>query len=229
MNTRQSNIFTTIIKEYIKTASPISSQQVLDVAELDVSSATVRNDMAALEKEGLIIQPHTSAGRIPTEHGYQLYVDNYMGKKKLERKYVTAVQEFLEQTHGEYQLKFLAKVLAQISGVLVFVAFDTYDIYYTGLSQLLGQPEFINYDRMYDISKVVDHMDEVIHTIYKNVTKDVQILIGRQSPFSGEISTLLAAYPYKDASCVLGLIGPMRMDYEMNLALMKYVGEVIGD
>lgn len=227
MNERQSNIFGIIMREYIQTAIPVSSQHVLNSSNLGVSSATVRNDMVELEKQGLIVQPHTSAGRIPTELGYQVFVEKFLSQNNLSKKYVIAMQNYLAESDAEYSLKFLAKGVAAISGQLVFVAFAPNDIYYTGLSQLLSQPEFVTYDRVYDISKVVDHLDDVIHSIFNKVTDDVDVLIGKDNPFSPDTSVLMSRYSSNGEGGIFGLMGPMRMDYDKHIALIKYLKEVL--
>ncbi|MFA5407351.1 MAG: heat-inducible transcriptional repressor HrcA [Bacilli bacterium] len=81
MNERQKNILKIIIEEYIKTAHPVGSKSICDT--LDLSSATIRNEMASLEEDGLLEKPHTSAGRIPSEKGYRYYVDNLMEPQKM--------------------------------------------------------------------------------------------------------------------------------------------------
>lgn len=80
---RQRQILTIIIEEYVGTARPVASEQIANGYSLNVSSATVRNDMAELERVGLIVQPHTSAGRVPTERGYRYFVENLMSPKAL--------------------------------------------------------------------------------------------------------------------------------------------------
>ena len=75
MQDRQKLILKAIIQEFIETAKPIGSKTILLGYNFDVSPATIRSDMATLEKEGLIMQPHTSAGRIPTDLGYRIFVD----------------------------------------------------------------------------------------------------------------------------------------------------------
>lgn len=227
MNERQSTIFTIIVREYIQTATPVSSQQVLNSSNLNISSATVRNDMVELEKQGLVIQPHTSAGRIPTEVGYQVFVENHLSQNHLPKKYVIAMQNYLADAEAEYTLKFLAKGLASISGLLVFVAFKPNDIYYTGLSQLLSQPEFVTYDRVYDISKVVDHLDDVIHGIFHKISDDVDVFIGKDNPFSPDTSVLISKYTNGNETGIFGFMGPMRMDYDKHIALLRYAQEVL--
>jgi heat-inducible transcriptional repressor len=76
LSERKAQILRTLVEEYIRTGEPVSSRTVLEASHLDVSSATVRNDLAALELDGLVAQPHTSAGRIPTGGAYRYYVDH---------------------------------------------------------------------------------------------------------------------------------------------------------
>jgi heat-inducible transcriptional repressor len=76
LSERKAQILRTLVEEYIRTGEPVSSRTVLEASHLDVSSATVRNDLAALELDGLVAQPHTSAGRIPTGGSYRYYVDH---------------------------------------------------------------------------------------------------------------------------------------------------------
>src|SRR3989338_8793842 len=75
-----------IISEFIKTAHPISSHKIAERGNFDLSSATIRNEMMDLEKEGYIYQSHPSAGRAPTEKGYQFYIKNFIEEKKLAAK-----------------------------------------------------------------------------------------------------------------------------------------------
>lgn len=80
---RQRQILSIIVEEYVGTARPVASEQIVNGHGLNVSSATVRNDMAELERSGLIVQPHTSAGRVPSERGYRYFVENLMSPKAL--------------------------------------------------------------------------------------------------------------------------------------------------
>src|SRR6186713_825215 len=80
---RQRNILSIIIDEYVTTAHPVASEHIVSRYGLHVSSATVRNDMAELERMGLIVQPHTSAGRVPSDRGYRYFVENLMNPTAL--------------------------------------------------------------------------------------------------------------------------------------------------
>ena len=80
---RKLEVLRAIVEDYVSTQEPVGSKTLVDRHNLGVSPATIRNDMAALEDEGYIAQPHTSAGRIPTDKGYRLFVDKLSAVKPL--------------------------------------------------------------------------------------------------------------------------------------------------
>lgn len=103
LDERKATILRAVVAEYIETAQPVGSGHVAASPEVNVSSATVRNDMAALEAEGYLAQPHTSAGRIPTEKGYRFFVDHLGGPGKLGATEAQQVRSFFNRTHGEME------------------------------------------------------------------------------------------------------------------------------
>jgi heat-inducible transcriptional repressor len=109
---RRSEVLRALVEEHIKTGSPVSSRAVLERSHLDVSAATIRNDLAALEQEGLVQQPHTSAGRIPTVAGYRYYVD-HLGPGRLRH----AAQAKISTLFGDVHLE-LSKLLRATSVLL---------------------------------------------------------------------------------------------------------------
>lgn len=94
---RQLEVLRAIVQDYVATSEPVGSKALLERHQLGVSAATVRNDMAALEEEGLISAPHTSAGRIPTDAGYRMFVDHLSQLKPLSRAERSAIETFLSQ------------------------------------------------------------------------------------------------------------------------------------
>ena len=84
LDDRKVKILKAIIKNYLETGEPVGSRTISKYADLKLSSATIRNEMADLEELGYIVQPHTSAGRIPTDKGYRFYVDDMMSQKETE-------------------------------------------------------------------------------------------------------------------------------------------------
>jgi heat-inducible transcriptional repressor len=103
LDDRKSAILRAVVEEYIDTAQPVGSAHVQRAPGVNVSSATVRNDMATLEQDGYLRQPHTSAGRIPTEKGYRFFVDNLGQPASLRRPDAQQVRSFFEQAHGELE------------------------------------------------------------------------------------------------------------------------------
>lgn len=208
---------------YIKTAQPIASGFLVEKLRGAVSSATVRNDMVELEKEGLIYQPHTSAGRIPTEKGFKFYIENFLKEKTLSEKQVSEIKKKKNLIAKDFRagLKELAKYLAETSGEAIIVAFGNNDIYYTGLSNLFAKPEFEEKHLICQLSSVLDQLDGAIHKIFdqKICLKEVEIKIGADNIFSTSCSSLMI--PYKKA--LVTILGPMRMDYDNNLALLNNI------
>ena len=111
LDDRKAKILRAIIRNYQETGEPVGSRTISKYSDLSLSSATIRNEMADLEEMGLIVQPHTSAGRIPTDKGYRLYVDELMEAQNRE---VTQMKDFLIQRvdRVELLLKQMAKLLA---------------------------------------------------------------------------------------------------------------------
>ncbi|MET0904372.1 MAG: heat-inducible transcriptional repressor HrcA [Acidimicrobiales bacterium] len=103
LDERKAAILRAVVEEYIDTAQPVGSAHVVQSAAVAVSSATVRNDMATLEQEGYLRQPHTSAGRIPTEKGYRFFVDHLGQPASLRRQDAVQVRSFFEEAHGELE------------------------------------------------------------------------------------------------------------------------------
>ena len=103
LDERKASILRAVVERYIQTAQPVGSGHVARSPDVGVSSATIRNDMVALEHEGYLLQPHTSAGRIPTEKGYRYFVDSLTGTTALDRASADQVRAFFELTHGEIE------------------------------------------------------------------------------------------------------------------------------
>src|SRR3954467_2827398 len=95
LDDRKLDVLRAIVEDYVSTNEPVGSKTLVDRHQLGVSSATVRNDMATLEEEGYITQPHTSAGRVRTDKGYRLFVDRLSSVKPLTSAERRAIDTFL--------------------------------------------------------------------------------------------------------------------------------------
>jgi heat-inducible transcriptional repressor len=117
LDERKTAILRAVVEEYITTALPVGSTHVADAPGVKVSSATVRNEMAVLEQEGFLAQPHTSAGRIPTDKGYRFYVDHMAPPGPLDRSAEQRVGAFFDTAHGRIEelLHRTSNLLAQVT------------------------------------------------------------------------------------------------------------------
>ena len=103
LDERKAAILRAVVEEYIATAQPVGSAHVAASPEITVSPATVRNEMSYLEHEGYLVQPHTSAGRVPTDKGYRAFVDQLSGPGPLSSAQRQLVKEFFARAHGELE------------------------------------------------------------------------------------------------------------------------------
>src|SRR6478735_8001715 len=111
---RSKRVLAALVREYIESGEPVASSLLVTAAGLGVSSATVRNILAALEEEGFVQQPHTSAGRIPTDRGYRFYVDLLLENRRSGRA-ANAVEARLRRDSADRRIEI---VLPQVSHVL---------------------------------------------------------------------------------------------------------------
>lgn len=221
---RKKFLLETIIKEYVKTATPVSSGGLVEKYKLEISPATVRNEMMELEEEGYIYQPHTSSGRVPTNLAYESFwkdLQETKRKKELKELEIKLLEELFK--HEEAAYKQTAKAIAELANSAVFWAFHKNDLYYTGLANLFAQPEFRQINAVCDMSGIIDRLEEIIDDIFEGLKKGKQVLIGPKNPFGNFLSTVLVKYKHNSQNGVFGILGPMRMDYGRNLALAEFI------
>ena len=227
MDSRQELILETIIKEHIATGVPVGSGVLVERYNLNISSATVRNEMAALERDGYIVQPHTSAGRIPTEDAYNLYLNN-LELKKISSTNAKVLDDAM-RTGDEMALKETAKQIAQLSGNAVFWAFHKHNLYYTGISNLFQQPEFARINIIHDISEVIDRLDDMINNIIDDTEFGLHTQLGSNNPFGSIFGSTFVKYKLQGKTGMFGVLGPMRMNYEKTISVIDYVNKKINE
>ena len=126
LDDRKLAVLRAIVEDYVSTNEPVGSKSIVDRHNLDVSPATIRNDMAVLEEQGFIVQPHTSAGRVPTDKGYRLFVDRLGGVKPFSAAERRAIETFLA---GAYDLDDVVtrtvRLLAQLTRQVAVVQYPS--------------------------------------------------------------------------------------------------------
>lgn len=227
MTGRQAKILAAIIEQYAEVASPVGSS--LLARAFKVSSATIRTEMADLEREGYIYQPHTSAGRVPTDKGYRYYVNNLVqpesqletrGEKALtarvigggvpERTIRNAVDTLVELTHN------------------LGVATIGNQLYMSGLSNLFGQPEFIHGGQVQQIARLLDNLEPWLREAAPN--EPLSVYIGQENPIgrSAGATLIISRFrsPYSDNSYI-GVLGPTRQQYRDVMNLVEHAGRTL--
>ena len=168
LDDRKITILKAIIKTYLETGEPVGSRTISKYSDLKLSSATIRNEMSDLEEMGYIIQPHTSAGRIPSDKGYRFYVDQIMQEKDNE---VTEVKQMMIQRVGrvEQMLKKMAQVLAAN----------------TNYAAMISGPQYHqNKLKFIQLSRVDEHKILVVTVVEGNIVKNTIVHV--DAPISDE-------------------------------------------
>src|SRR5690348_8675451 len=126
LDERKLAVLRAIVEDYVSTTEPVGSKSLVDRHHLDVSPATIRNDMAVLEEQGYIVQPHTSAGRVPTDKGYRLFVDRLSAVKPLSAAERKAIEKFLDGAVDLHDvLGRTVRLLAQLTRQVAVVQYPT--------------------------------------------------------------------------------------------------------
>ena len=229
MTTRQQQILFAIIEQYAEVASPVGSSLLAKL--FGVSSATIRAEMAELERLGFIAQPHTSAGRVPTDKGYRLYV-NTLGDdtkpavhdRRVERALSARVQAGVVP---ERSIRNAVDTLVEMTHNLGLATIGN-QLYMSGLSNLFGQPEFIGGSQVQQVARLLDNLEPWLREAAPN--KPLNVYIGQENPIgrAAGCSLIISKFhsPYSDHSYI-GVLGPTRQSYRDVMALVRRAGEAL--
>ena len=228
MTDRQKQILSAVVEQYAEVASPVGSSLLAKV--FGVSSATIRAEMAQLEETGYITQPHTSSGRIPTDKGYRFYVNNLSEVKETpnERRAERALTARV--TGGgvpEHTIKGAVDTLVELTHNLGLATIGD-QLYMSGLSNLFGQPEFMNAGQVQEVARLLDNLAPWLKEVAPN--DPLNVYIGRENPIGGGAgcSLIISKFrsPYSDQSYI-GTLGPTRQSYRDVMQLVRRTGEAL--
>lgn len=222
---RQEKILAQIIEEYAETAAPVGS---MTMAKLfGVSPATIRAEMARLEAMGLIAQPHTSAGRVPTDAGYRYYVNHMTGEMTENRGMHALEKRVSSQSRADAAIRGAVDSLVELTGNLGLATIDG-QLYLSGMSRLFTQPEFMDYQRVQAVAKLLDNLEPWL--LEAAPGEPLNIFIGHENPIgkNSEVSLIISKFvsPFSDNSYI-GVLGPTRQNYLRVMSLVKYAGKML--
>ena len=233
MNERQSRLLAAIIDQFIETALPVGSKRLLESAHFPVSSATIRAEMMALEDEGFLVQPHVSAGRIPTAEGYRVYVREFMqptkGEKVVMRKFDTLKEQYFHRKDQERVYEAVALLAQMIPNVTFATVPHREQVFYMGFSNVLRQPEF---EQNASLARfVAEVLETKLAKTLENIEVDekVRYYIGEEHllPELQSCSMMVTRYALRGSSGAIGILGPMRMDYAYNTVALELVADLL--
>jgi len=233
MTDRQAKILAAIVEQYAEIASPVGSVMLAKL--FGVSSATIRSEMARLEEMGLITAPHTSAGRIPTDKGYRLYVNAITDAQLSEETPMTIDRsartiEAHVNSHpdkSDRAIRSAVDSLVELTGNLGFATIGS-ELYMSGIGTLFSQPEFFEGRHVQAVARLLDNIEPWLREAAPN--QALNVFIGSENPI-GKTSgaTLIISKfcsPYSDKSYI-GVIGPTRQNYARTMQLVRRTGEML--
>ncbi len=229
---RQAKVLACIVKIHSETGKPIASKELIDKGFFDVSGATLRNEMQALEEAGLITHPHTSSGRIPTDEGFRYFVNQLMDHVELSMKEQQELRKEiikLQAVNTEIGRR-LVKMLAMHSSQASFAILPE-GVSSVGLSNILNNDQLLPEDTQ-EIARFFDDLDDYADQIIADYSdKQPQTFIGKELTLSkgSDYSMIVSGVKLPSGKKgVIGLIGPKSMKYPKNISLMEYITKFLG-
>jgi heat-inducible transcriptional repressor len=233
MTERQIQILAAIIEQHAEIAVPIGSVMLAKL--FGVSSATIRSEMVRLEEMGYIVQPHTSAGRVPTDAGYRFYVNtlneahaNETQPALLDRS-ARAIEARVSThtTHADRAIRSAVDSLVELTQNLGIATIGD-ELYMSGIGNLFSQPEFMQGDHTQAVARLLDNLEPWLREAAPN--EPLNVYIGSENPI-GKTSgaTLIISRfrsPYSDNSYI-GVLGPTRQSYDRVMRLVRNTGAML--
>ncbi|MBI2633763.1 MAG: hypothetical protein HYW80_00445 [Parcubacteria group bacterium] len=221
MEPRQEKILTCTIREYIDRMEPVASRLISRKYHLGVSPATVRNEFLRLTEEGYLQQPHTSAGRLPTNQGWKYFVERVVLDEPLENINLSAPNSIED----------IAEEMAAHTDALGVCINEEGDMELRGHKQLFSQPDFEDREQYERLAATIERLEKNVEEIFQGLTRRApNIFIGEENHYfeNDEISSLFDSAESDSRGRILTLlIGPKRMHYEKNWNVLRNVHKLL--
>ena len=234
MNPRSSHILEAAIQGFIDTGEPVSSGWLYTQYDFGIKPAMIRLELDALEEAGYLEQPYHSAGRVPTDRGYEFYAERALAEKRN-----AAEEHSRRELRSMFTHLFVRRawpdLLAELSSELglLSIALDSLndEIYKTGLEALVNNLEWDDRAEISSVIRDFEAMDEILPRVAEkmgdasNGSEDArpQVFIGKKSPVtkSENLSVVGGNYKVGDATISIFVIGPKRMDYKRTIRIFR--------
>ena len=228
---RQGEILNRIVQEYIELAQPVSSKLLKKKYDFEIRPAMIRIEMQKLTDKGYLLQPHTSAGRVPTDKGYRFFVDNILKRGFPEFKEISKIEEILKKEQEDIlafasqMTKFLVKISSSFT---VFHLLEKDLFWKEGWKEILREPEFSDRDLISNFVKFLEDFERDIKNL--KINSKIKIFIGKENPFSRakDFSIISSKGCFPDAGeGIVSFLGPKRMAYDKNIGLINSLMKIL--
>lgn len=231
MTERQRLILAAIIEQHAEIAAPVGSVMLAKL--FGVSSATIRSEMARLEEVGFIEQPHTSAGRIPTDAGYRFYVNSLNEAQAEQPQLLDRSARAIEarvSTHGKRADRAIRSAVDSLVELTQNLGLATIgdELYLSGIGNLFSQPEFLQGNHAQQVARLLDNLEPWLREAAPN--EPLNVYIGSENPIgkSSGATLIISRFrsPYSDNSYI-GVLGPTRQSYAKVMRLVRHAGAML--
>lgn len=231
MTERQRLILAAIIEQHAEIAAPVGSVMLAKL--FGVSSATIRSEMAKLEEMGLIEQPHTSAGRIPTDAGYRFYVNSLNEVQSEQPQLLDRTTRALEarvSNHSDRADRAIRSAVDSLVELTQNLGIATIgdELYLSGIGNLFSQPEFMQGEHAQQVARLLDNLEPWLREAAPN--EPLNVYIGAENPIgkSSGATLIISRFrsPYSDHSYI-GVLGPTRQSYAKVMRLVRHTGAML--
>ena len=215
---REHRVLEEIVRAYIRQACPVSSQHIAQNGSISLSPATIRHSMMDLEDHGYLFQPHTSAGRVPTQKAYRFFVDNCIDEEIDAHSAVAHLAEGLDA--WDKHMRLITKKTHAFTAIL-----DEDEVTHFGTAELFSEPEFArDPDLLHSFGSFMDSLADMLEA-YHAATRNgsfPRVFIERENPVPEARRMSAVASPLQGDRGVVIALGPSRMNYETIITMFKY-------
>ncbi|MEA2020439.1 MAG: hypothetical protein U9M98_01845 [Patescibacteria group bacterium] len=228
---RQQKLLSAVVQEYIREAEPVGSKTLVDRYDLDISPATVRNEMVCLIEEGLLEKPHASAGRTPTTMGYRLYISELLEEEELPVIEEVSIKQRLWPERFKKHTLFQEAVRALADSAKLLAMIKVRDsFYHAGAVNILDHPEFFDIDVTRTVLHLLDKK-ELISELFSKVVADqgVNTLIGTELDLDSlqSCGMVFSRFQTGGEQGTVGVLGPSRMQYSKIFPRVRYMSTLL--
>lgn len=231
LSERQRALLRMVVEEFVASAEPISSSHLTKKFRLNVSAATIRNEMAHLIRQGYLDQPHISAGRIPTSMGYRFYIQNLMTEESLPVLKEVSMKQNVWNSRYELDklLRSASSALSDATHLLSIVSTDDGRVYSSGAVNILDHMEFFDIEVSKAVFNMMDNFNLLSDLLQKRNTTNTCVILGeefeRESLFP--VSAVAKSFTAGNRKGNLVVIGPSRMSYKEVIPAVRYMSGIL--